>query len=73
ADFASPNLPPPPTSGPFALAPTGAVLYQPTFGVNWYFNDYTRVMFNYSLPTPEARGLPTLPVHVFGIRAAIWW
>ncbi|MCI0699641.1 MAG: hypothetical protein L0241_00955, partial [Planctomycetia bacterium] len=33
ADFASPNLPPPPTSGPFALAPTGAVLYQPTFGV----------------------------------------
>jgi phosphate-selective porin OprO/OprP len=72
ADFVSSNLPQP-TSGPLALAPNGAVLYEGTFGVNWYLNDYTRLMFNYTLATPDARGVPTLPVHVFGIRTAIWW
>jgi phosphate-selective porin OprO/OprP len=72
ADFRSNNLPPP-SSGPFALAPQGAILLQTTFGMNWYLNDYTRVMFNYLIETPEARGLPALPVHVFGIRTAIFW
>jgi hypothetical protein len=72
ADFVSGNLPRP-TSGPLALAPSGAVLYQATFGVNWYLNDYTRVMFNYTLAAPDANGLPTLPLHVFGLRTAVFW
>lgn len=72
ADFLSSNLPRP-AGGPLALAANGAVLYQTTVGVNWYLNDYTRVMLNYSVAAPDARGLPTLPVHVFGIRTALWW
>ena len=72
ADFRSGNLPPPP-SGPLAAAPGGATLYQLTVGVNWYLNDYTRVMANYTLATPAARDLPALPVHVFGVRTAIDW
>jgi phosphate-selective porin OprO/OprP len=72
ADFRSDNLPPP-TSGPFALAPQGAILLESTFGMNWYLNDYTRLMLNYTLAVPEARGLPALPGHVFGLRTAIFW
>lgn len=72
ADFMSGDLPRP-TGGPLARAPDGAVLYQTTLGLNWYLNDYTRVMLNYTLAAPDARGLPTLPVHVFGFRTAIWW
>jgi phosphate-selective porin OprO/OprP len=70
ADFISDNLS---SNGPMALAPNGAVLYQTTFGLNWYLNDYTRVMFNYTIAVPDARGVPALPVHVFGIRTAIFW
>ena len=67
-----PNLPPPPP-GSAASSPTGTLLYQGTFGVNWYLNDYTRLMFNYVLSVPAASGLPALPVHSFGFRTAIYW
>ncbi len=70
ADFSSPNLPVSPTP---VGAPSGTILYQSTFGVNWYLNDYTRLMFNYILSVPAARGFPALPVHGFGIRTAIYW
>ena len=69
ADFVSGNLP----FVPGVLAPTGSVLYQTTFGLNWYLNDYTRIMANYTISTPDSRGLPALPVHVFGLRTAIFW
>jgi phosphate-selective porin OprO/OprP len=72
ADFLSGNLPPP-HSGPLAAAPKGVVLYQLTVGVNWYLNDYTRVMANYTLATPDAAAVRALPVHVFGVRTAIYW
>ncbi|VTR91230.1 Phosphate-selective porin O and P OS=Pirellula staleyi (strain ATCC 27377 / DSM 6068 / ICPB 4128) GN=Psta_4368 PE=4 SV=1: Porin_O_P [Gemmata massiliana] len=71
-DFTSSNLPQP-TSGPFASASQGARLLQATFGANWYLNEYTRIMLNYTMATPEARGTPALPVHVFGFRTAIFW
>jgi phosphate-selective porin OprO/OprP len=70
ADFSSPNLPASPTP---VGSPTGTVLYQGTFGANWYLNDYTRLMANYVLSVPAARGFPALPVHGFGIRTAIYW
>jgi phosphate-selective porin OprO/OprP len=70
SDFDSANLPPPPAP---VGAPTGTVLYQATFGANWYLNDYTRLMANYTVAVPAAPGLPALPVHVFGLRTAIWW
>jgi phosphate-selective porin OprO/OprP len=72
ADFASTNLAAVPADPP-AVSPTGAVLYQMTLGVNWYLNDYTRLMANYTLAVPDARGFPALPVHVFGLRTAIFW
>jgi phosphate-selective porin OprO/OprP len=72
ADFDSPNLVVEPTVPPTG-SPTGTIQYQMTLGVNWYLNDYTRLMANYTFVAPEARGFPTLPVHVFGIRTAIFW
>ena len=70
SDFSSPNLP---TTNMPVGSPTATVLYQTTLGANWYLNDYTRLMFNYTLSVPAAKGLPTLPVSGFGIRAAIYW
>lgn len=70
-DFMSANLPRP-TSGLPAFSPQGATLLQTTFGVNWYLNDYTRIMVNYTLATPEGQG-PAIPAHVFGLRTAIFW
>ena len=70
ADYASGNLPVP--SAPARAIP-GAVVYEATFGVNWYLNDHTRVMANYTLAVPDVGGYPALPVHVFGLRTAIYW
>ena len=70
-NFASPNLPPQPP-GTFG-GTSGTVLYEATWGVNWYWNDYTRLMANYTLAIPNSAGSPALPVHVFGIRTAIFW
>jgi phosphate-selective porin OprO and OprP len=72
ADFESTNLPVPPATPPVG-SPTGTILYEGTFGVNWYLNDYTRLMANYTLSVPAAHGFPALPVHGFGIRTAIYW
>ena len=72
ANFDSPNLAIIPSTPPVG-SPTGTILYQATYGVNWYLNDYTRLMLNYSLSVPVANGFPALPVHGFGIRTAIYW
>lgn len=71
AAYTSPNLPPQPP-GTFG-GTNGAVLYEATWGVNWYLNDYIRIMANYALGIPEAAGSPVLPVHTFGLRTAVFW
>src|SRR6185503_10206119 len=68
ANFESSNLP----FDPNAVSPNGAVLYETTFGVNWYLNDFTRLMGNYILAIPASPGVATSPVHLFGIRTAIY-
>jgi phosphate-selective porin OprO/OprP len=68
ADFNSPNLPPAENG-----APTGALLYQMTLGVNWYLNDYTRLMFNYTAAFPDvANNDPTL-ANIFSVRLGLFW
>lgn len=62
-----------PGSQPPVAAPTATILYQGTFGVNWYLNSYTRVMFNYTLSVPQIAGYPALPVHTFGVRTSLYW
>lgn len=71
-NFMSPNLPPQ-LLGTGFRSPAGGLLYETTWGVNWYLNDYTRIMANYTLAIPDLPGMPELPVHVFGIRTAIFW
>lgn len=68
ADFNSPNLPPAEDG-----SPTGSYLYQLTMGVNWYLNDYTRLMFNYTGAFPDtANNNPTV-AHLFSFRLALYW
>jgi phosphate-selective porin OprO and OprP len=52
---------------------TASVLYQTTLGPNWYLNDFTRVMLNYTVAAPAVDPGPTLPVHIFGLRMAVFW
>lgn len=70
-DFTSPNLPKPPPGS--TASPNGALLYDTSWGVNWYLNDFTRVMANYTLSIPVSQGQSILPVHTFGIRTSIFW
>lgn len=69
ANFESSNLP----FDANAVSPVGTVLYQTTAGVNWYLNDFTRLMANYTLAIPTSPGLSALPIHLFGFRTAIYW
>jgi phosphate-selective porin OprO/OprP len=68
ADFRSSNLPPA-TDG----SSTGVILYQLTLGTNWYLNDYTRFMFNYTAGFPDVAGKPDVSAHIFSARFAIYW
>ncbi len=53
--------------------PVGTQLYQLTFGVNWYLNTSTRVMFDYTAGMPDKVGFDPTVAHIFGVRTAIFW
>lgn len=67
-DANSPNLP---------LSTNGtasrAILQQMELGINWYLNDNTRVMFNYTVPFVNKAGFESTSANVFSARAAVYW
>jgi phosphate-selective porin OprO and OprP len=67
-DLNSPNLPLNANGDP-----VGTQLYQLTFGVNWYLNTSTRVMFDYTAGMPDKVGFDPTVAHIFGVRTAIFW
>jgi len=67
ADFVSPNLPL--SKGIMQ----GAQSPELTAGVNWYLNDYTRIMFNYVFAAPVDPNVGQSTAQAFFIRAAIFW
>ena len=67
ADFVSPNLPL--SKG----LKQGAQEPELTVGVNWYLNDYTRVMFNYVFVAPVDPNAGPSTAQAFFLRMAIFW
>ncbi len=67
-DFSSPNLAPLDNG-----LPAGAFLYQLTLGCNWYLNDFTRFMFNYTAGIPKEEAQDATVAHLFSIRFAFFW
>ncbi len=67
-DFNSPNLPPD-VNG----ASARTRLFEGTLGVNWYLNNFTRVMINYTAGVPDKLGFNSTVAHIFGIRTALYW
>jgi phosphate-selective porin OprO/OprP len=63
-DFSSSNLKPP---------NVGNRLAEFTAGVNWYLNDYTRIMFNYVHAVPVVPGAGPSYADEFVVRTAIFW
>ncbi|MEX0675666.1 MAG: porin [Pirellulales bacterium] len=51
----------------------GIRLPQATFGVNWYWADRMRLMFNYSYEAPDESNLGTTDASVFGTRLNVFW
>jgi phosphate-selective porin OprO/OprP len=48
-------------------------LYSATAGLNWYLNNYTRFMTNYTVGIPKGFDADGAIVHMFGLRFAIHW
>lgn len=44
-----------------------------TVGLNWYLNDFTRIMFNYTYGLPQQIETGTSVAHLFGMRLAVFW
>jgi phosphate-selective porin len=65
-------LPPGQPSTAFG-AHSGTILYEESWGMNWYLNSYTRIMANYTFSVPTTHGSPALPTRTFVLRTAIWW
>jgi hypothetical protein len=42
-------------------------------GVNWYLNDFTRLMFNYVFSVPVDPNAGPSTAQAFFLRAAIFW
>jgi phosphate-selective porin OprO/OprP len=67
-DFNSTNLPLDVNGNPAQTR-----LYEVTTGVNWYLNDYTRIMVNHTVGIPDKIGDGRTVAHIFSIRTAIFW
>ncbi len=67
-DFADPNIP-----RSAAGLQVGGRLSEATFGVNWYLNDYTRLMFNYVHAIPVDPNFGPSAADAFFFRCAIFW
>lgn len=67
-DLTSPNLAPLENG-----SPAGASLYQLTLGCNWYLNDFTRIMFNYTAGFPKEAAQDATVAHLFSVRFAYFW
>lgn len=67
-DFDDPNLP----LNANGLK-TGGRLASGTFGVNWYLNDQTRIMFNYSRNVPVDPNFGPSGADAFFVRCAVFW
>jgi len=48
-------------------------LYTSTLGINWYLNNYTRLMLNYTYGLPVDIDSQASVAHLVGIRFAIHW
>lgn len=66
-DFTSPNLP----LNDGLLQGTKDL--ETTLGLNWYLNDWTRLMFNWVHAVPTDPNNGTSSANGFFIRTAIWW
>ncbi|HZZ78945.1 MAG TPA: porin [Gemmataceae bacterium] len=44
-----------------------------TFGINWYLNDYARIMFNYSRNVPVDPNFGPSGADSFSLRCAVFW
>jgi phosphate-selective porin OprO/OprP len=49
----------------------GGEITDATVGVNWFWNPYTKIVFNYIRGMPEGRGFPRSSTDMFGLRAQI--
>jgi phosphate-selective porin OprO/OprP len=67
AAFANANIPP---SNGLKVGDNEAEL---TLGVNWYLNDYTRIMFNYVHAVPVDPNFGPSYADEFVVRTAIFW
>jgi phosphate-selective porin OprO/OprP len=67
ADFASGNIPP--VNG----LKVGDRDAEFTLGVNWYLNDFTRLMFNYVHSVPVDPNFGPSYANTFYVRTAIFW
>jgi phosphate-selective porin len=68
ANFSSPNIPPAPNG-----LKVGDRDAEMTLGVNWYLNDYARLMFNYVHAIPVDPNFGPSYADAFFLRTAIFW
>lgn len=50
---------------------SGGTMTDFTLGLNWYWNPYTKMVFNYIHAAPDAAGFPKSQTNMFGLRAQI--
>jgi phosphate-selective porin OprO and OprP len=67
ANFSNPNIPP---QNGLKVGDNDA---ETTLGVNWYLNDYTRLMFNYVHAVPVDPNFGPSYADAFFLRTAIFW